>query len=330
MKILVTGGSGFIGTNLVQKYADSHHEVLNIDIQQPRNPVHNKYWKQADISKKNTFEKIITDYDPDIVFHMAARTDLDGKTIEDYRANTAGVQNLIQILDSCKRVSRVIFASSRLVCKIGYQPKHDEDYCPDTIYGISKQLSEQIIRKNNGSYISTIVRPTSIWGPWFDVPYKNFFMAISRGLYVHPQGHTILKSFGYVGNTIYQLSRLAEADAESVDKKTLYLADYPAIDVLQLAKTVQQHFGSPPVRSVPLPIMKVGAKIGDVLKYFGMHNPPLTSYRLSNLTANMVYDLSATERLVGPLPYSLDQGVRETYDWLINHPSQRNEFNQTP
>ena len=46
-KILITGGSGFIGTNLIEKLVLDGHEILNIDIKEPKNFVLSKYWRNV-------------------------------------------------------------------------------------------------------------------------------------------------------------------------------------------------------------------------------------------------------------------------------------------
>ena len=63
-------------------------------------------------------------------------------------------------------LKKIIIASSMLVCELGYSPKNFNDYKPNTLYGESKVLTEKIVKKFKNSW--TIVRPTSIWGPWFE------------------------------------------------------------------------------------------------------------------------------------------------------------------
>ena len=119
------------------------------------------------------------EFQPEYIIHLAARTDLNGKSVSDYSANIEGVENMVKISNSLASLKRVIYASSRLVCKIGYQPKSYNDFCPTTFYGESKMIGEMIVRNYTKSFYSwSIVRPTSIWGPWFDVPYRNFSMQL--------------------------------------------------------------------------------------------------------------------------------------------------------
>jgi nucleoside-diphosphate-sugar epimerase len=161
-----------------------------------------------------------------------------------------------------------------------------------------------------------IVRPTSIWGPWFEIPYKTFFLTIAQGKYFHPGAEKILKSFGFVGNTVYQLQRLIEAPLDSLSTKTIYLGDYPPVDIAVMANQIQEKLIVPKIRRMDLRILHVAAKCGDFLKYLGWKYPPLTSFRLNNLVTQMTYDLEPLRLLVGELPYTMPQGVDITVNWL--------------
>jgi hypothetical protein len=50
---------------------------------------------------------------------------------------------------------------------------------------------------------------------------------IAKNFYMHPGQRNPRKSFGYVGNMVYQLKKILEVPVEKVNKKTLYLSDYP-------------------------------------------------------------------------------------------------------
>lgn len=320
-RVLVTGGSGFIGTNLVEHYARLESQVLNLDIKEPRNPEHLPFWEKMDLLDSAALSKAVAEFQPTCLLHMGARTDLDGASIHDYAANTDGVRNIIDAIEKLETLRKVIFASSRLVCRIGYQPAGDQDYCPTTPYGESKVLGEKIIheeaRRIHCPWV--IVRPTSIWGPWFDVPYKTFFVTIAKGRYFHPGHKEIYKSFGFVGNTVYELDRLLTATSESLNRKTFYLADYPPIEISTFGDAIQKRLGARPIRRLPVPALRTLAAAGDALQFIGWKQPPLTTFRLSNLLTPMVHDLEPLRDVVGELPFSMEEGVKITADWLHSH-----------
>lgn len=312
-RILVTGGSGFIGTNIIEFYKNDF-EVLSIDFLKPRNENHIGYWKNVDILDEDSIISVFKDFQPHYVFHMAARTDLDGKTLEDYNANIQGVNNIIRALSYCSSLEKTIFASSRLVCEIGYNPKDEFDYKPSTVYGESKIVGEKIVRESkelNSDWI--IVRPTSLWGPWFDIPYKSFFDSINKKVYVHPKGIAIHKKFGYVQNSVHIMDKLLY-DKE-LNGHTVYLSDFKTLEVKEWADIISLKFHGKKVKTVPIQVLRFLAKTGDILKKVGYNAPPITSFRLNNILTDMDYDTSKVEQVVGELPYNLQEATTITYDW---------------
>ena len=315
-RILVTGGSGFIGTNVMQHWIDAGTEIRNLDSKPPANSAHQSFWTEADIRDKNAYVEAVKDFRPDCLIHLAARADLNSSTVADYDANTVGVENTVLAAKE-GGVSRVLFASSQLVCTPGYQPKTDEDYCPPNPYGESKVIGEQIVRTMAGeAFTWALIRPTSIWGPWFNEPYRDFFLRVRRGGYVQAKGIKVAKSFGYVGNAVFQLAALAECPAERLHRRVLYLADYEPVVVSEWADMIRREWGAAPIREVPLPVLQVAAKAGDGLKRLGWKNPPLTSYRLRNLLTPSPQDMEPLRELCGPLPYTQAEGTHLTTEWL--------------
>jgi GlcNAc-P-P-Und epimerase len=317
MKILITGGSGFIGTNLAEHYLSLGHEVLNIDIAPPRNSSHIDFWVCVDILNNEKLTDVVKKFNPDFCFHLAARTDLLGRSIEDYPENIDGVRNIIQALSQCHSIRASIFASSMLVCKLGHIPVKQDEYCPTTSYGHSKKIGEGLVRSlapHNFNWV--IVRPTSIWGPWFSSPYRDFFSMIQRGAYFHPMGHRILRSYGFVLNSVFQLEAIQKDFCSKLSGETIYLSDYQPLDILNWANLIQSDMGCKPIMQLPFLFFKIAAFIGDFLNYLGFKKFPLTSFRLNNLLTSAVYDTTPLSELSGRLPYTVKDGVRITNKWL--------------
>lgn len=315
----MTGGSGFIGSNFVpeiSKIAD----VRNLDMEPPRDRAGLPHWQEGSVLDLEFLRRQFAEFRPTHVLHLAARTDLTGGSIGDYPANTTGVENVIRAIKETPSVVHTVYTSSRLVFAIDHVPTHDYDYQPSTAYGESKVAGEEIVRRTASDASSwTIVRPTSIWGPWFDVPYRDFFDMVARGRYVSIRGKDPLKSFGYVGNAVYELVQILRTDPTRIDGQVLWLSDYEPIRLSDWANMVASALGRPAPRIAPWSLVRAAAAAGDVLSLLGANRVPLTSFRLKNLVADMVYDARPTEEVVGDVPYSLREGVETTVEWYRLH-----------
>jgi len=314
LKILITGASGFIGTNLLQFFLDKRYEVLNIDFNPPQNKAHLKYWSNVDITKYEILEKCILEFGADYVVHLAARTDLDGKIIEDYNANIIGVQNILDSLKKSKKIKRVIFASSQLVCS-GRMPMNDNDYNTVNVYGESKKQGELIIKNDHEiPFEWVIVRPTSIWGPWFREPYHRFFNMIINKRYFHFGNKSCSKTYGYIKNIIYQLDTILETPNNKIQGKVFYLGEYEPTNIYNWANEIASELKIS-IKVIPFSLIKLAAFVGDLLITIGIKFP-MTSFRLKNMTTDNIIDLSKTKEIAPNLPYSRIQGIRETLKWL--------------
>lgn len=314
MKVLVTGASGFIGTNLLEDLIQKGYQVKNIDIQEPKIKQRADVWEKIDIINYDEFEKGVLDFDPDYIVHLAARTDLDGKNICEYEANTTGVQNLMQIIKKCKHLKKIIITSSKFVTKNGYQVKNQFDYCPHTVYGESKVITEKMVWKNQPNCDWCILRPTSIWGPWFGEPYRNFFNMVMKRMYFHIGRGKCYKTYGYIGNAIYQIEQLLFKDTFDQNNKIFYIGDEPAYEINEWADEIASELGFK-VPTFPAWTVKCLAKFGDFLGFFKIHFP-MQSFRYYNMTHDGVNDMSNTYQVAPDTLYTRLEGTKETLRWI--------------
>lgn len=319
MKFLVTGGSGFIGTNLIhfllREYPNSR--ILNLDIVPPRDTSQNQFFGYCDVTNSISVETAFHQFSPTHVFHLAATTGIGNLPLEYFNANISGVQNVINASASCGSLRKIIFASSLLVCRVGYIPESFSEYCPTTNYGVSKMKGELLVRNSPDHLPWVIVRPISIWGPWNREPYTQFFNSVLSGFYFHIGKHASWRSLGYVENTVFQLSNLVTADPSLTVRKTFYLADYGPSSLREMASKIaryRKHVSPIPV--FPLFLVKLIARAGDLLCLVGWNKFPLTSFRLHNLVTEYVFDLSDLRSVCGSCPFDLELGISRTIAWL--------------
>jgi len=313
MRIIITGASGFIGTNVLE-YFSHRAEVINIDCVSPRNTDHLQYWKEVDINNREKVIEAFKAFSPDYIIHLAARTDLDGVSLEDYASNIEGVRNVLEAANFCPNLKKILITSSMLVCRVGYQPQNQRDYCPTTWYGKSKVQTEEIVWEHQPACDWAILRPTSMWGPWFAVPYRNFFDMIKKRMYVHIGHKSCTKTYGFIDNAVYQIERILLTDTKDPKHKVFYLGDSPATNIEDWANEIAREFGYRIIR-IPYWLMKCAAYCGDLLGLLGVRFP-MTSFRLKNMTTDNIINLEESYKVAPNPPVSRVDGIEKTLQWM--------------
>ncbi|MCE9602045.1 MAG: NAD(P)-dependent oxidoreductase [Gemmatimonadetes bacterium] len=316
MNVLITGSAGFIGGHLVRRLAQDGHEVTGLD-RRPTAAVPGARMLQVDLLDAGATRRALAEVAPEVVFHLAARTDLnETEHLSGYRDNIDGVESLVSALAATPSVRRWICTSSQLVCRVGYVPRDDADYAPSTLYGESKVCTERIVRASDLERVPwTIVRPTTIWGPGMNPHYLRFFGLIRDGRYFHVGRGPTRKSYGYVGNTVAQYRALMAAPLDTVRGRTFYLADYEPLALEAWADGFRRALGAPPIRTVPRALAVLTARVGDLIARV-RPGFPFTSFRLNNVLTEYQAELGPTREVCGELPYTVDQGILATVAWL--------------
>ena len=173
MKVLLTGGLGFIGRRFIENFQNFHDLVIFTTENSIKkfNPTEiSKVTVETGSIEDNSFQKIMLKHKPEVVIHLAAKSGL--KNCEEnpdsaFNCNVFGTYNVIK---TCAEMnSKLIFISSREVYgeTINESTKEDDPLFPNNIYGITKMLAERLIintsQKYNVNYI--ILRLTNLFGP---------------------------------------------------------------------------------------------------------------------------------------------------------------------
>ncbi|MGM0407487.1 MAG: NAD-dependent epimerase/dehydratase family protein [Bacteroidota bacterium] len=315
-KILVTGGSGFIGTNLIEYLEKMNINFVNFDKVKPLKSTHIKYWIKGNLLDILSIRKAFLHYKPSIIIHLAARTDCDSNKITDYIDNTDGTRNLIKCIKEFECIKRVIITSTQYVYKSKIRPfqLEDNDYAPYTTYGKSKTITEEITRSANLNCSWVIVRPTNVWGPWHMRYPNELWKILDKGLYVHPSKSEVIRTYAYVKNVVHQLVAIVNAPNSQINGKTYYLGDLPIDSYIWLNEISKQLKGKSLVK-IPGSFFVLPVLIGDLLKK--MKIPfPIYSSRYKNMVEDYYAPTNITIKEFGLSHPKIDINIKETIEWI--------------
>lgn len=306
MNIVVTGSSGFIGNNLV-KFFKTNHNVIGLDKIRGKNTTIKIDCKSIKLNDILNWDEI------DFVIDCAARTDLNGKRINDYDDNYVIIDRLTDICDI--HDIKLIGFSSMLVNELPLKKKIDFNfYNPSTAYGKSKVKYEKTLKSKSKSYI--IVRPTSVWGPGFKEPYKNFFKYVIKGKFF-VSDIKIVKTYCYIDNLIEQV-KILMSNYKSFEFSCQYFAD-GNYNIYDWAKLIQSKNNgkSSKILKIPKFFFYMICVFGDILKIF-YKKFPLSTFRFKNLNTSNVIDIKYSLYNDQKKKYTTEEGVAKTLIYLNN------------
>jgi len=219
MKILVTGGSGFVGSYLVRKLIELGHEVRVLELVKGDNP--NVEYIIGNLTDDDIVDRATKGID--VVYHLAAQITENLSREQPKRDNEINVMGTITLLEGCRKnnIKRFIFASTAAIYGI---PKHDvidEDHenHPVVQYGCSKLSAENYVRAYSAMYgiRYTILRFFNIYGGTHGKGVINIFFKkamAGENLTITGDGSQH-RDFLYIDDAIEAYLRVLDKKAEN-------------------------------------------------------------------------------------------------------------------
>jgi Nucleoside-diphosphate-sugar epimerases len=313
MRILVTGGAGFIGGHLAESFVDAGHDVTTLDILEPFYDLglkeHNIDVARQKATETNgsyefiegsTADKDLVDdivADIDVIYHQAAQAGVRASVEDPTKVTEYNINGSQTILEAARKhdIDRVVNASSSSVYgKPEYLP-YDEDHPNEPVspYGVSKLAVEHYMRVYNEVYgLPTVsLRYFTVYGPRMrpNMAISNFVSRCMRGESpeIYGDGEQT-RDFTYIDDIVDANHSLLTDD--SADGETMNIGSTDNIDITTLAEVVRDEIDP------TLDIRYTEARDGDA--------------------EHTHADISKATRLIGYEPSrDIREGVGEFIDW---------------
>jgi nucleoside-diphosphate-sugar epimerase len=308
MHILITGGSGFIGTNLSTDLLKEGHNVAIYDKQ--KSETYPERCMVGDIRDKEKLTRSMRGVDA--VYHLAAehRDDVHPASLY-YEVNVGGAENIVCALNK-NDVKRLIFTSTVAVYGLNSgKPDENSPISPFNDYGKSKYKAETIFSKwaesDNRNCLIT-VRPTVIFGEknWGNV--YNLLYQLSSGKFIKVGKGTNRKSMGYVLN----LTNFLTALVKSGPGRFVYnYADKPDLSMNELINIFHNTIGRNHRINfkIPYAIGLMGGYGYDILSKITGKTYPISSIRIKKFCADTAINTDKLQQTGFVPSYTLTQGL---------------------
>jgi len=324
LKILVTGGGGFVGHALIKRLKVEGYELSSFSRQTY------SFLDQLEVNQISgnlgSFNAVMNAVkDHDIVFHVAAKAGFWGSPKEYHEANVLGTNNIIKACQD-SNVSKLIFTSSASVVFGGEAIENGDTNLPYpniplNNYTATKALSEQAVLKANSDKLKTIsLRPHIIWGPGdrHIIP-RLLDRAKSGRLQQIGDGKNRIDTI-YIDNFIdAQLLAIKALDENPVCRGKAYFLtnDEPVLlwkflnDILVAAKY------EPISRVISQNTALILARVLTGLHHIFLpkKEPALTSFLVKELSQSHWFNISEAKKELGYSPkISLKEGLIKLFD----------------
>ncbi|MBI1372372.1 MAG: NAD-dependent epimerase/dehydratase family protein [Phycisphaera sp.] len=338
MKVLVTGGGGFLGGAIVRRLIARGDEVVTLQ--------RGDYaWLReagaavvaGDIADFDTARRAAEGCD--VVFHVAAKAGVWGALAEYRRINVIGTDSVMRAARDAG-VTRVVYTSSPSVTFSGHDERGVNESTPYphhylTHYPATKAEAERHVLNANGldgderdgvAPMATVsLRPHLIWGPGDNHLVPRIVDRARRGkLKIVGDGANLVDST-YIDNAVdahlLAADQLMEYGADAACAgKAYFITNGEPVPIRELIDRIIGAAGLPPVRKHVSPgvAYAAGAVLEAVYRLFGIKSEPLmTRFVARQLSTAHWYDISAAKRDLGYEPrVSIDAGMIELREWL--------------
>jgi 3beta-hydroxy-Delta5-steroid dehydrogenase / steroid Delta-isomerase len=333
--VLVTGGSGFVGANLVTTLLERGHQVRSFDRAPSPLPQHPKLEVlQGDITDEAVCTAAVDGIDT--IIHTAAIIELMGgsSVTEEYRnrsysVNVGGTKNLIQAGRQAG-VKRFVYTASNSVVMGGQAISGGDETLPYTerfadLYTETKVVAEKYALSQNGvdGLLTCSIRPSGIWGRGDQTMFRKLFESVVAGhVKVLVGGKNAKLDNSYVHNLIHGFILAGEhlVEGGTAPGQAYFINDGEPINMFEFARPVVTACGQPwPKLRVSGRLVRDAMLVWQWLHFkFGLPKPMLEPLAVERLYLDNYFSIAKAQRDLGYRPlFTTKQAMQECLPYYI-------------
>jgi len=296
---LVSGGSGFLGSNLVNALLDKGCKVRVLDLAPPAFTHKNMEYIKADLRNQEEMEKACKGIDT--VFHTAAIIDLRGGSAvtEEARklSHSVNVEGGRTILKACAKqgVKRFVYTSSNNACFNGTPNPDMDSNTPNAtriydLYTETKVIIEPEIRDFSGTdgVLTTVIRPAGIYGPGKNYMFNELISKMAAGMLVANLGSpNVIQDYSFIDNLVHAHILAAEhlVPGSPLCGKPYFITDNEPLNNFEFFRPIIEGLGYKfPSMWIPMWMVNPFLRIWQWLHFkFGLPRPVLTPKELDKV-----------------------------------------------
>lgn len=315
-RVLVTGGSGFIGRVVCRFLELQGASVLNYDRNPPRGSIAHIDTVIGDIEDAESLSKACSIISPTHVIHLAAFASVTATSRNEFSSIWNGTQQVANAARKCNDLKRFINISTQLVIGPGPQPEDLRAYNPYTPYGEAKAEAEQNLDAMDLPCTLVHIRPCTIWGPHHPTFSQTILRYLERRYYLHPSTEKpIIRTYGYVDNCALQI--LSCTFGDNIEAGDIYYAADGVFDSGEYLDAMSLALCGKPVRRFPLALLRGAGEIGTALRRVGV-NFPLDRERVMRMSTDYVVPLTPMDNAMRYPKVKFEDAVQRTAKWYLS------------
>ncbi len=312
MKIAIIGGSGFVGTKLIDALsAQSEVSIVNID-KQP-SEAHPAVTVLGNVLNPDSLSNPLIGADTVVLLAAEHRDDVSPTSLY-YDVNVKGMQNTLEAMKQ-QGVKRLIFTSSVAIYGLDKDnPNESFPAEPFNHYGKSKWEAEVVLQQwaqDHPDWSIGIVRPTVIFGEGNRGNVFNLLNQIASGKFMLIGKGNNEKSMSYIGNIVAFLQFLISQNTAGVNVYNYVdKPDFTTKDLVHhTGKILDKRI---PTLRIPYWLGMLGGYGFDVLAFISRKKLSISSVRVKKFCAVTQYDSTKAMSSGFQPPYSMQEGLRRT------------------